>query len=119
MNRTTLSLLSVFLLCLLLQACTSTYDFQAAQVAARPLDVFRNGKTPGRQYAEIAVLKDNGRLDEQANIEAKMVQQAKTMAGDAIIFLPLVKSGTDAGADLFTSNPKPTYLYRGSVVRYQ
>ncbi|HEY5914148.1 MAG TPA: hypothetical protein VJA21_26470 [Verrucomicrobiae bacterium] len=119
MNRTTLTLLPVLLLCLFLEGCTSTYDFQAAQVAARPLDVYRNGKKPARQYNEIAVLKDNGRLDEQANIEAKMVQQAKTMAGDAIIFLPLVKSGSDAGSDLFTSTPKPTYLYQGSVVRYQ
>ena len=118
MNCSALTLLPILLLGLL-QGCTSTHDFEAAQANPRPPDIYRGGKPPSRRYHEIALLKDNGRLDEQVTIEAKMIKEARNMAGDAIVFLPLVRSGTDAGSDLFTSTAKPTYLYRGSVIRYE
>ena len=119
MNRSVLTLLPVILLFLLLQGCTSTLDSQAAQANARTPDVYHEGKPPSRRYHEIALLKDNGRRDEQVTIEAKMVKEARGMAADGIVFLPLIRSGTDAGSDLFTSTAKPTYLYRGSVIRYE
>ena len=119
MNLSALALLPVLLLGLLLQGCTSTLDSQAAQANARTPDVYRQGKLPSRRYHEIALLKDNGRFNEQVTIEAKMVKEARSMGADAIVFLPLVRSGTDAGSDLFTSTAKPTYLYRGSVIRYE
>ncbi len=119
MNRTAVTLLPVLLLSLLLQGCASTFDPRAAEALARTIDVYRDGQKPSRHYHEIGLLKDDGRLDEQAAIELKMMKQAKSMGGHAIIFLPLVESGTDEASDLFTSTAKPSYLYRGSVLRYE
>ncbi len=117
MNRPALAVLSMLFLCLLLPGCTATYDPRSAATDARSLDILRDGQKPSRKYTEVAVLKDDGRVEEQDAIEAKMLRKAKSMGANGIIVHPPVKSGTEAILDLFGS-VKTTYLYRGTVFRY-
>jgi hypothetical protein len=84
-------------------------------VPSAQIDVFRDGATPNRPFKELRVLKDDGKAIEQAEIEAKMMKQAKKMGGNAIIF----EKPLPSGQEFDFSGLKLTYLYKGRVIVYQ
>jgi hypothetical protein len=77
--------------------------------------IFRDGQKPSKAYKEIGMLTDDGKAVEQPNIEAKFINKAKRMGGNAIIMYPAVKSGSElSGFGLVDS-----FLYKASVVVYE
>ena len=95
-------------------------DGQHDSVKRKPatqIDTFRDGQKPTRAYKEIATLADDAREVEEPQIEAKMIQKAKRMGGNAIIFEPKSRSGAEFTG--FFSTLSNTYLYKARVVVYE
>ncbi len=74
------------------------------------------GQKPPKNYKELTLLTDDGRIEEQPAIEAKMIKKAKAMGANAIIFHPLIESGSEAQPFV---GWKKTYFYKASVVLYE
>lgn len=81
------------------------------------IEVFRGDSKPEKPYSEITSLTDDGAEAEQSEIEAKMIKKAQKMGGNAIIFAEPKQSGFEATP--FTFSAKMTYLYKGTVIKYQ
>jgi hypothetical protein len=80
------------------------------------IDVYRDGQKPQKNYKELKLLTDDGRVEEQQGIEGRMIKKAKAMGGNAIIFHPLIESG---GEGQPFGGWKKTYFFKASVVVYE
>lgn len=94
----------------------SRYDSMSRPTTTQ-LDIFRDGAKPTKAYKEIGMITDDGKLSEQLGIEAKFMKKAKAMGGNAVIFYPLVKTGTEMQP--FFIGSADTYLYKATVVVYE
>ncbi len=99
----------------LLAGCSTDKN---ASTPSKDVEVFRDGARPTRAFKEITVLNDDGKIEEQPDIEAKMIKKAQKLRGDAIIFEKPEQSGLEAQPFGFGSF-KYTYKYKGTVVAYQ
>lgn len=90
----------------------------AARPASAQIDVFKDGEKPSRAFKSIGLLKDDGKDQEQEQIEAKMIAKAKKMGGQAILFDKPKQSGMEAEFFSF-GQAKFTYLYKANVVVYE
>jgi hypothetical protein len=102
----------------LLAGCETTSSQTGGPQAASNVEVFRDGAKPSRDYKEIRVLTDDGRENEQKEIETKMIAKAAKLGGNAIIFDKPKQSGVEAQPFSF-GRFDLTYLYKGAVVVYQ
>jgi hypothetical protein len=108
---------------LLMVVCSSTKS--SSQInSQKQIEVFReNGQQPSREYRELGLLTDDGKEIEQPKIEEKMIEKARKMGGDAIIFMKPSYSGTEGNAvfvrGFAIGGSKVTFLFRGAVVAYK
>lgn len=111
---------AAFLTLTLALVCVFGCATQTSQTAVRPataeVDVYRDGQKPQKNYKELTLLTDDGRIEEQQAIEAKMIRKAKSMGANAIIFHALIDSG---GEGQMFGGWKKTYFYKASVVVYE
>ncbi|HEY5909575.1 MAG TPA: hypothetical protein VJA21_03115 [Verrucomicrobiae bacterium] len=100
---------------LLVGCATSEVEYDSTKRSpTTQLDFFRDAQKPSRPYKEVALLTDDGALNEQGAIEAGIIKKAKRMGGDAVIFHPLVKSGGELKGFSWVDN----YCYKATVVVY-
>jgi len=93
-----------------------SYDTEK-RAASKQLDIFRDGAKPDRKYREIGMLGDEGRRGEQAGIEAKILKKARAMGANAVIFLPLEKTGEEV--NLGSLGLAETFAYKALAVAYE
>ena len=123
MKALPLTLLPLVLITVWLQGCAASSPGGSPQSAVTPaavVQVFRYGQQePQWSYKELGEIKDEGWLDEQPQIEAKMIKRAKKMGADAIIFYPAVQSRSELLASTPSGRSSITYYYRATAVSYK
>ena len=116
-----MKVIALLLASTLLIGCSST---KSSSQPPKEIQIFREGdQQPARDYREIGLLTDDGKEIEQPKIEEKMVNKARKMGGDAIIFSKPSYSGTEGQAYYMRGfafgGAKVTYLFRGTVIGYK
>lgn len=105
----------------LLWLCGCASTGSSTRTTATPVadvEIFRDGAVPPKPYKEIGKLTDDGKEGEQAEIEAKMIKQAKKMGASAILFDKPKPSGFEAAPFSF-GKLDPTFQYKAIVAVYQ
>lgn len=97
---------------------TGTGSGGATSAPAKPVEVFRDGQEPSRAYTVLQTLVDDGREEEAAEIEAKMVKTARRLGADALLFDPVKESGYEAPHP-WAFGVKKTFLFKAKAVKYQ
>jgi hypothetical protein len=116
---TVIALALISVTAVLLTGCeTPNAGGPTAAVPTAQVEVFHDGTKPAKPFKEIGTLTDDGKEEEQAEIEAKMIKKAQKMGGHAIIFAAPKQSGMEA-AGPFSFAAKFTFLYKGTVVVYE
>ncbi|HAB16524.1 MAG TPA: hypothetical protein PLX89_15185 [Verrucomicrobiota bacterium] len=82
------------------------------------IEVFRDGQTPSRPFKQLAVIKAEGTDVDASVIENKLIQQAQSLGGNAILFDPKKEIGVQPQTVSFGVLQK-IYLYQGRVVIVQ
>lgn len=78
------------------------------------IEVFRGDQKPSKASRELGLLTDDGSLAEQGDIEAKMLNKARRMHADAVVFQAPLKSGRELQGLRWVE----TYVYRATVLGY-
>lgn len=81
------------------------------------IEVFRDGQVPARPFTVVQTLETQGTDVEQAVIETKLIEQARGLGGNAILFDPRQEVGLQPQTINFGVLQR-IYLYRARVVKF-
>jgi hypothetical protein len=80
------------------------------------VEVFHTNSKPPGKVRDLAVVTEEGKIEDEAEIEARFVKKARFAGADALIFDPITKVGE--AVSLFSA-PADLYLYKATIVAYK
>jgi hypothetical protein len=90
-------------------------DRRSPEKEAKRIEVFRTNTKPSGSVREIGMVSEEGRQDQQGEIEARFMRKARQVGADALLFEPIIKVGEEV--KFFATSD--TYSYKATMVAYE
>lgn len=93
---------------------TFAHREQRVPANEKRVEVFHTNSKPPGGVRELGVVSEEGRLNQQNEIEARFIRKARKAGADAVVFEPLIKVGQEV--KFFETSD--TYSYKATMVAY-